>query len=155
MAEYGLESRVADLNFAGAQIARRAVDRLCRVAGGGAVSWPARWARRRKSASVSHDVSNPAARPVTFDQLRENYRTQAKALVEGGVDLLLLETVFDTLNAKAALFAIEEYFESVGRARSGDRLGDDRGSQRAHALRANGGGFLDFAFRTCRSSAWE
>src|SRR6266581_1610738 len=67
-----------------------------------------------KAASVSNDVSNPAARPVTFDQLRETYRTQAKALVEGGVDLLLVETVFDTLNAKAALFGIEEYFDSSG-----------------------------------------
>jgi 5-methyltetrahydrofolate--homocysteine methyltransferase len=111
MAEYGLEDRVADLNFAGAQIARKAAERhaalharRCFVAGSmGPTS---------KSASVSNDVSNPAARPVTFDQLRETYRDQAKALVEGGADLLLLETVFDTLNAKAALFGIEEYFES-------------------------------------------
>ena len=67
-----------------------------------------------RTASVSQDVSNPAARGVTFDQLREAYATQARALVEGGADLLLLETVFDTLNAKAALFAIEEYFEASG-----------------------------------------
>ena len=115
MAEYALEQRVADLNFAGAQIARRAVDRYmashpqrrCFVAGSmGPTS---------KAASVSNDVSNPAARPITFDQLRETYGTQAKALVEGGADLLLLETVFDTLNAKAALFGIEEYFETSGR----------------------------------------
>jgi 5-methyltetrahydrofolate--homocysteine methyltransferase len=110
MAEYALEHRVADLNFAGAQIARKVVDsymaangRRCFVAGSmGPTS---------KAASVSNDVSNPAARPVTFDQLRDTYRTQAKALVEGGVDLLLVETVFDTLNAKAALFGIEEYVE--------------------------------------------
>src|SRR3984893_17026919 len=115
MAEYALEGRVTDLNFAGAQIARRAVDRYmashpqrrCFVAGSmGPTS---------KAASVSNDVSNPAARPITFDQLRETYGTQAKALVEGGVDLLLLETIFDTLNAKAALFGIEEYFEASGR----------------------------------------
>ena len=115
MAEYALEDRVADLNFAGAQIARKAVEssmashprRRCFVAGSmGPTS---------KAASVSSDVSNPAARGVTFDQLRETYGTQAKALVEGGADLLLVETVFDTLNAKAALFGIEEYFESSGR----------------------------------------
>jgi 5-methyltetrahydrofolate--homocysteine methyltransferase len=115
MAEYALDSRVADMNLAGAQIARRAVEcymashpqRRCFVAGSmGPTS---------KAASVSNDMSNPASRPVTFDQLREAYGTQAKALVEGGVDLLLLETVFDTLNAKAALFGIEEYFESSGR----------------------------------------
>src|SRR5690348_14134964 len=114
MAEYALEDRVADLNISGAQIAQRAVKaymashpgRRCFVAGSmGPTS---------KAASVSNDVSNPAARPVTFDQLRENYGTQAKALVEGGADLLLLETIFDTLNAKAALFGIEEYFESSG-----------------------------------------
>ena len=80
MGEYGLESRVADLNMAGAQVARRAVERhaakkgrRCFVAGSmGPTS---------KSASVSNDVANPAARPVTFDQLREIYGTQAKALV--------------------------------------------------------------------------
>ena len=114
MADYGLEDRVADLNFAGAQAARRAVDRLaaahkdrrCFVAGSmGPTS---------RTASVSQDVSNPAARGVTFDQLREIYSTQTRALVEGGADLLLLETVFDTLNAKAALFAVEEYFEASG-----------------------------------------
>ena len=115
MAEYGLENRVADLNFAGAQAARRAADPF-RVRPG---------ERRRfvagsmgptpRTASLSQDVANPALRGVTFDQLREAYRTQTEALVEGGVDLLLLETVFDTLNAKAALFAIEEYFQSSRR----------------------------------------
>ena len=114
MADYALESRAADLNFAGAQIARRAADRFsakhanrrCFVAGSmGPTS---------RTASVSQDVANPAARGVTFDQLREIYSTQARALVEGGADLLLLETVFDTLNAKAALFAVEEYFEASG-----------------------------------------
>jgi 5-methyltetrahydrofolate--homocysteine methyltransferase len=113
MAEYGLESRAADLSLAGAQIARRAVDRFaaetgrrCYVAGS--------MGPTPRTASVSQDVSNPAARSVTFDQLRDAYSAQARALVEGGVDLLLVETVFDTLNAKAALFAIEEYFEKSG-----------------------------------------
>ncbi len=116
LAEYALENRVSDLNFAGAQIARKAVETYmaahpehrCFVAGSmGPTS---------KAASVSNDVSNPAGRSVTFDQLRDTYRTQARALVEGGVDLLLVETVFDTLNAKAALFGIQEYFESSGQA---------------------------------------
>ena len=113
MAEYGLEDRAADLSRAGAQIARRAVDRYaadtgrrCFVAGA--------MGPTPRTASVSQDVSNPAARTVTFDQLRDAYSAQAQALVEGGADVLLLETVFDTLNAKAALFAIEEYFEKSG-----------------------------------------
>jgi len=114
MAEYGLETRAPDLSRAGARIARRAVDRFaaetgrrCYVAGSmGPTS---------RTASVSQDVGNPAARSVTFDQLRDAYAAQTEALVEGGADVLLLETVFDTLNAKAALFAIEEYFERSGR----------------------------------------
>ncbi|MBI2815576.1 MAG: methionine synthase [Acidobacteria bacterium] len=113
--EYGLESRVGEMNLAGAQCARRAADRFmsehpdrqCFVAGSlGPTS---------RTASVSGDVHNPAARSVTFDQLRDVYYDQARALAEGGVDLLLLETIFDTLNAKAALFAIEQYLEDSGR----------------------------------------
>src|ERR1700759_1760766 len=67
-----------------------------------------------RTASISPDVSNPGYRAVTFDQLRESYGEQAKGLVEGGADLLLLETIFDTLNAKAALYAIAELFEARG-----------------------------------------
>jgi 5-methyltetrahydrofolate--homocysteine methyltransferase len=113
MAEYGLQQRAPDLSRAGAQIARRAADyyaaetgRRCWVAGSIGPT--------PRTASVSQDVGNPAARSVTFDQLRDAYAAQVQALVEGGVDLLLVETVFDTLNAKAALFAIEEYFEKSG-----------------------------------------
>ncbi len=71
-----------------------------------------------RTASMSQDVNSPASRGVTFDKLREVYYEQARGLVEGGADLLLLETIFDTLNAKAALFAIsqynDEYFEATG-----------------------------------------
>jgi 5-methyltetrahydrofolate--homocysteine methyltransferase len=113
-AEYGLEGIVRELNLAGAACARRAADRFmaehpnrqCFVAGSiGPTS---------RSASVSGDVNNPAARGITFDQLRDSYYQQVQALVDGGVDLLLLETIFDTLNAKAALFAIEQYFDNAG-----------------------------------------
>jgi 5-methyltetrahydrofolate--homocysteine methyltransferase len=110
MAEYGLQDRAADLSRAGAQIARRAVDRY--AAESGRRCWVAgSIGPTPRTASVSQDVANPAARSVTFDQLRDAYAAQVQALVEGGVDMLLLETVFDTLNAKAALFAIEDYFE--------------------------------------------
>ena len=146
MADYGLESRAADLNFAGAQIARRAVDRFAASRGGRRCFVAGSMGPTPKSSSVSQDVANPAARGVTFDQLREAYGVQARALVEGGVDLLLLETVFDTLNVKAGLFAIEEYFEASGNRvpvivsvtivdRSGRTLSGP-----------NGGGFLDFRF---------
>jgi 5-methyltetrahydrofolate--homocysteine methyltransferase len=115
MAEYGLQSHIRELNTASATVARRAVDRFtagnpgrrCFVAGSmGPTS---------RTASVSQDVANPADRGTNFEQLRAAYHEQASALVEGGVDLLLLETIFDTLNAKAALFAVEQYFEESGR----------------------------------------
>ena len=112
--EYGLQDHVQDLNVAGARNARRAADRFmagnperrCFVAGS--------MGPTGRTVSVSQDVHNPAARGVTFDQLRDAYYAQARSLVEGGVDLLLVETIFDTLNAKAALFAIDQYFEDAG-----------------------------------------
>jgi 5-methyltetrahydrofolate--homocysteine methyltransferase len=115
MAEYLLQDKVAEINLAGARLARRAADkfmsenpgRICWVAGSlGPTS---------RTASMSQNVSSPAARTVTFDQLRQAYHEQASGLVEGGVDLLLVETIFDTLNGKAALFAIDQYFEDSGR----------------------------------------
>ena len=114
-AEYGLEGFVREMNIAGAEVARRAAEqfrkdhpgRECFVAGSlGPTS---------RSASISREVHDPSSRSVTFRQLCAVYGEQARALAEGGVDLLLLETIFDTLNAKAALFAIEQYFEESGR----------------------------------------
>jgi 5-methyltetrahydrofolate--homocysteine methyltransferase len=67
-----------------------------------------------KTASISPDVNDPGARNISFEELRHNYYEQTEALVQGGADVLLLETVFDTLNAKAALFAIDEFFETSG-----------------------------------------
>ncbi len=92
-----------------------------------------------RTASVSQDVSNPMARGVTFDQLREGLRHPGARPRRGGVDLLLLETVFDTLNAKAALFGLEEiYFKSAGRRVPVIVLRHHRGPQRAHPLGADG-----------------
>ena len=114
MAEYLLQDKVLEINRAGARVARQAADqfmaenpgRLCWVAGSlGPTS---------RTASMSQNVSSPAARAVSFDQLKQAYYDQAVGLVEGGVDLLLVETIFDTLNGKAALFAIDQYFEDTG-----------------------------------------
>ncbi|MFN2121067.1 MAG: homocysteine S-methyltransferase family protein, partial [Anaerolineales bacterium] len=115
LADYQLEALVRELNLAGARNARAAADavmaaqpgRVCFVAGA--------LGPTGKTASLSPDVHNPAYRAVTFDQLVEAYRVQARALLDGGVDLLLLETVFDSLNSKAALFAIEQCFEKAHR----------------------------------------
>ncbi len=115
LADYGMESLVHEVNLEAARIARRAAasveaqnpERRCFVAGAlGPTS---------KTASLSPDVNNPAFRAVHFSQLLAGYHAQTKALLEGGVDLLLVETVFDTLNCKAALIAIDRAMEEAGR----------------------------------------
>ncbi len=115
MADYNLEEIVPDLNVAAAKLAREAAD----IAMAKDPSRPRFVAGAigptNRTASLSPDVNDPSLRNVNFDQLVEAYFAQTKALVEGGVDLLLPETTFDTLNLKAAIFAIENYFESLGR----------------------------------------
>src|SRR5438128_342880 len=113
-ADYGLEDLVEDLNLAGARLAREAAD-----------AWTARTPGKprfvagvlgpmNRTLSLSPDVNDPGFRAVSFDQVKDAYKAAVAALVEGGVDLLMVETIFDTLNAKAALFAIDEYFEGAG-----------------------------------------
>ncbi|HSO42266.1 MAG TPA: homocysteine S-methyltransferase family protein [Rhodospirillales bacterium] len=114
LADYGMEALAGELNEAGAALARRAAD-------GWAERTPdrPRWVAgalgpTNRTSSISPDVNDPAARNVTFDDLRLAYREAAEGLIAGGSDILLVETVFDTLNAKAALFAIDEVFEERG-----------------------------------------
>ena len=107
-ADYELEDAVADINRAAAAIARRCADAA-------ATPERPRWVAgvlgpTNRSASLSPDVHDPGARNVTFEELVEAYREASEALLEGGVDLIMIETVFDTLNAKAALFALDETF---------------------------------------------
>src|SRR3569833_881710 len=110
--DYGLGHLVGELNEAGARLARElcdqytTVDRPRLVAG---VLGPA-----NRTATISPDVNDPAFRNITIDQLRETYREGTRGLIKGGADVLMIETVFDTLNAKAAIFAIEEVFEEMG-----------------------------------------
>ncbi|MDX1781482.1 MAG: methionine synthase [Thalassovita sp.] len=115
-ADYALEDKVDDLNYQGAKLARAAMDRAEAVDGrkrfvAGAMG------PTNRTASISPDVNNPGYRAVTFDDLRKAYAQQARALIRGGADILLIETIFDTLNAKAAIFACEEVF-----AENGERL---------------------------------
>jgi 5-methyltetrahydrofolate--homocysteine methyltransferase len=112
--DYGLEHHVHALNVAGAQIARQVVEEFEAAHPGSQRLVAGSMGPTNRTASMSQDVNSPASRGVTFDKLREAYYEQARGLVEGGVDILLVETVFDTLNAKAALFAIDEYFEASG-----------------------------------------
>ena len=113
--DYGMADLAREMNLASARLAKAACEKFStpdkpRYAAGALGPTP-------KTASISPDVNDPGARNVTFEELRQAYYEQVEALVEGGVDVLLVETIFDTLNAKAALFAIDEYFE-----KSGERL---------------------------------
>src|SRR5256885_8001904 len=113
--DVGLRALVHEMNFEAAQIARHAADRAAnesgqqRFVGGSMGPLPV-------AGSLSPDINDPAFRAVSFDQLRQTYFDQAKALLEGGVDLLIVETIFDTLNGKAALFAITDALAEIGRS---------------------------------------
>ena len=106
--DYGLGHLAREMNVAAARLAREAADKFStpdrpRFVAGALGPTP-------RTASISPDVNDPGARNVDFEQLRASYQEQVEGLLEGGVDLLLVETIFDTLNAKAALFAIDEVF---------------------------------------------
>jgi 5-methyltetrahydrofolate--homocysteine methyltransferase len=113
-ADYGMQEVIYDLNYACARLAREACD-----------EYSARTPEKprfvmgvlgptSRTASLSPDVDNPAFRNVSFDELVETYRPATKALIKGGADIILIETIFDTLNAKAAIFAVEEVFDEIG-----------------------------------------
>jgi 5-methyltetrahydrofolate--homocysteine methyltransferase len=111
-ADYDMADLAFEMNLVSAQIARAACDKFStpdqpRFVVGALGPTP-------KTASISPDVNDPGARNITFEALRAAYAEQVKALVQGGADVLLVETIFDTLNAKAALFAIDEFFEASG-----------------------------------------
>jgi 5-methyltetrahydrofolate--homocysteine methyltransferase len=114
MADYGVEADVYDINVASARLAREQADAFT-----AATPDRPRWVAgilgpTNHAASMSPDVNDPGYRSVTFEDLVETYGEQARGLLDGGADLLMVETVFDTLNAKAALFAIEEAFDDLG-----------------------------------------
>ena len=113
-ADYGMERHVRDINHAAARLARECCD-----------AWTARTPDKprfvagamgptNRTASISPDVNDPGARNVTWDELVATYGEAVEGLADGGADLILVETIFDTLNAKAALFAVESYFDRVG-----------------------------------------
>ncbi|MBG0781027.1 MAG: methionine synthase [Bacteroidales bacterium] len=113
-ADYGLENQVKALNFASAQLARKAADEYSTKQPDKPRFVAGALGPTNKTASMSPDVNDPGYRSVTFDQLVETYFEQAEALIAGGADVLLIETVFDTLNAKAALFAVQNLQEKLG-----------------------------------------
>jgi 5-methyltetrahydrofolate--homocysteine methyltransferase len=113
-ADYRLESIVAELNLAAAGLAREVADSFTDRTPGKPRFVAGVLGPMNRTLSLSPDVNDPGFRAVSFDQVKDAYKVAVKALVEGGVDVIMVETIFDTLNAKAALFAIDEHFEEAG-----------------------------------------
>ena len=115
MADYEMEDLVYELNYESARIAKEVADEFTTKEPNKPRYVIGTMGPTNKTASMSPDVNDPGYRAITFDELRIAYKQQAEALLDGGADILMVETVFDTLNAKAALFAIEEVIEERNR----------------------------------------
>ncbi|HYG37562.1 MAG TPA: methionine synthase [Cytophagales bacterium] len=115
MADYKMEELVYELNYQSAKIAKEVAEEYTKKDPSKPRFVAGAMGPTNRTASLSPDVNDPGYRAVTFDQLVEAYTEQAKGLIDGGADLLLIETIFDTLNAKAALFAVDQYCESIGK----------------------------------------
>ncbi len=111
LADYGMESLAYEIARAGAECARRAAEQVMKTAPGRLCFVAGAIGPTTKTSSISTDVNNSGARGTTYDELVTAYYEQVRGLVDGGVDVLLVETIFDTLNAKAAFFAIDKFFE--------------------------------------------
>jgi 5-methyltetrahydrofolate--homocysteine methyltransferase len=111
MADYGMESLSFEINVAAARLAKEAVKESGKEAWVAGAIGP-----MNKTLSLSPDVNNPGFRALSFDEAMEAYYEQVKGLYEGGVDLFLIETIFDTLNAKAAIYAVKKFFKDIGKA---------------------------------------
>ena len=113
-ADYGMEDLAYEINFESAKIARAACDEWEAAHPGDVRFVNGAIGPTNRTASISPDVNNPGFRAITFDQLKEAYKEATTGLLDGGADTLLVETIFDTLNAKAALFAIDEVLDERG-----------------------------------------
>ena len=113
-ADYAMEDIAYEMNVESAKVARRAADKMTEKTPDRPRLVAGAMGPTNRTCSISPDVNDPGYRNVTFDALRIAYKSAAKGLIEGGVDILIVETIFDTLNAKAALYAIEELFDEEG-----------------------------------------
>ncbi len=143
-ADYGLEDVAYEINVAAAKIAREAAD-----------AWTEKTPEKprfvagaigptNRTASISPDVNNPGFRNVSFDALVDAYTSQTRGLIEGGADIILIETVFDTLNAKAAGFAVEQMFDAAWRRASHHDFGHHHRSLGPQSFRPDSGSLLVF-----------
>ncbi len=115
MADYQMEPMTYAINKASAEIAKKAAEKYAKLTPNKPRFVAGALGPTNKTASMSPDVNDPGFRAITFDELAESYQEQAEGLMDGGADLLLIETIFDTLNAKAAMFAVENAFEKKGK----------------------------------------
>ncbi len=114
MADYGMEALAFEINVEAAKLARQAADKYTALTPGKPRFVAGAIGPTNRTASLSPDVNNPGFRNISFDELATAYGEQTRALIEGGVDAILIETIFDTLNAKAAGFAVKETFDALG-----------------------------------------
>ena len=142
-ADYGMSDIAHELNVEGAKLARAAAD-MAQSEDGRPRFVAGALGPTNRTASISPDVSDPGFRAVTFDELRSAYAEQVTGLLEGGADLLLIETIFDTLNAKAAIAAISRRHRGARGERAGDDLRHHHRPLRAAPLRPDAGGVLEF-----------
>ena len=115
MEDYQMADLVYELNLASAKVAKKAANEYTKKNPSKPRFVAGAMGPTTKTASLSPDVNDPGYRAITFDDLVDSYYEQARGLMDGGVDILLVETVFDTLNCKAALFAIDKFFEASGK----------------------------------------
>ncbi|NNC86340.1 MAG: dihydropteroate synthase, partial [Bacteroidia bacterium] len=115
-ADYGMEDLVLEMNIESAKLAREIADLFTKENPSKPRFVAGALGPTNKTASMSPDVNNPAYRAATFDDLKDAYYTQVKGLTEGGADIIVIETIFDTLNAKAAIFAVDTFFEETGKS---------------------------------------
>ena len=114
MADYGMQALAYELNFEGAKLAREVADAVSRESPGQPRFVAGVLGPMNRTLSLSPDVNDPGFRAVNFDEVKDAYREATRGLIDGGADIILIETIFDTLNAKAAIFAVEEEFEARG-----------------------------------------
>ncbi len=114
-ADYGMEALAYELNYRAAEVVREAADQIAEEDPSRRIYVAGALGPTNRTASISPDVNDPGFRNVTFDQLVETYDEALHGLIDGGADLIMVETIFDTLNAKAAIYAILRYFDEVGR----------------------------------------
>lgn len=117
LADYNMQSLSHEMNVAAAKVAREAVDEYMKEHPGTMKFVAGAVGPMNKTLSLSPDVNDPGFRAITFDEIVDAYTEQVDGLVEGGADILLIETIFDTLNAKAAIYAINSYFDKTGKER--------------------------------------